>query len=127
MSILVDSSIWIDYFRGNDQTGTVDLLIDENLVFTNDLILAELVPALQVRRQRSLVALLHQIKRSPLAIDWQEIIAMQTTCLRNGVNGVGIPDLIIAQNAIQNGLNLLSVDRHFELMSRYLSLSLYEN
>ncbi len=42
MSVLVDSSVWIEYFRGGTQT-TIDSLIDENLVVVNDLILSELL------------------------------------------------------------------------------------
>jgi predicted nucleic acid-binding protein len=126
MNTLVDSSIWIDYFRGNGPTEIVDLLIEENNIFTNDLILAELLPALQVRREKRLISLLRQIKQHPVEIDWQDIIAMQFTCMRNGINGVGIPDLIVAQNAIQNGLYLLTSDKHFELLSRYLPLAIHE-
>lgn len=126
MSTLIDSSIWIDYFRGAGRTETVDLLIEENLVVSNDLVLAELIPALHLRRQKRLITLLRQVKRSPIVIDWEDITTMQITCIRNGVNGVGIPDLIIAQNAIQNDLRLLSSDKHFELMSRYVPLSLHE-
>ena len=44
MSILVDSSIWIDYFKGGNGSLELDSLIDENLVVTNDLILTELIP-----------------------------------------------------------------------------------
>jgi predicted nucleic acid-binding protein len=39
-----------------------------------------------------------------LQINWSEIIQWQTNCLAIGFNGVGIPDLLIAQNAKQNGL-----------------------
>jgi len=45
MNILVDTPVWIDYFRGTGSADLVDRLIEENLVATNDLILAELVPA----------------------------------------------------------------------------------
>jgi predicted nucleic acid-binding protein len=126
MSTLVDSSIWIDYFRGAGQTEMVDLLIEENLIVTNDLLLAELIPALHLRRQKRLITLLRQIKRNPVEIDWEDIISMQITCVRNGINGVGIPDLIIAQNAIQNDLHLLTSDKHFELLSKHVPLSLHE-
>jgi hypothetical protein len=44
MSVLVDSSIWIDYFRNTGKADALDVLIDENLVVVNDLILAELIP-----------------------------------------------------------------------------------
>ncbi|MDA1043788.1 MAG: PIN domain-containing protein [Verrucomicrobia bacterium] len=122
---LVDSSIWIDYFRGQGQPDVVDLLIEDNLVVANDLILAELIPALHLHKQKRLIALLREVKRHPIRIDWDDITQMQITCMRNGVNGVGIPDLIIAQNAIQNDLHLLCSDKHFDLMSKYVPLSLY--
>ena len=50
---------------------------------------------------------------------------MQITCLRSGINGVGIPDLLIAQNAIQHDVQLLARDRHFALLSKYVPLSVY--
>ena len=125
MNTLVDSSIWIDYFRGTGPTEIVDLLIEENNIFTNDLILAELIPALQVRRQKRLISLLRQIKQFPVKTDWEGIIAMQVTCMQNGINDVGIPDLVIAQNAIQNDLYLLTSDKHFALLSKHIPLSLH--
>jgi predicted nucleic acid-binding protein len=50
---------------------------------------------------------------------------MQVVCLRNGINKVGIPDLILAQHAEQNGVSLFSLDKHFGLLSRHLPLMLY--
>ena len=122
MSVLVDSSVWIDYFRG-DEGDTLDTLIDENLAVTNDLILAEIVPPLRLRRQRKLIALLQAIDSPPLEIDWDDLIAMQVTCMKHGINKVGIPDLIIAQHAIQHDLQLFSRDKHFERMGRHLPLA----
>ena len=126
MNVLVDSSIWIDYFRGTGRTSVLDYLVDENLVVTNDLILTELVPALHVRRQKRLISLLGEVKRYPVDIDWDDIRQMQIICIRNGINGIGIPDLIIAQNVIQNDLHLLSADGHFASISKHVPLSLYE-
>jgi len=125
VSVLVDTSVWIDYFRGAGSATVVDRLIEENLVATNDLILAELIPPLHLRRERKLVALLREIRRHPVSIDWDDIIRMQISCLRQGVNGIGIPDLIIAQNAIQNRLELLAHDKHFALMSEHMPLSIH--
>ena len=55
MSVLVDTSIWIEYFRSGDSSAKLDFLIDENLIVINDLILAELVPSLRIRNQQKLV------------------------------------------------------------------------
>ncbi len=60
-----------------------------------------------MRKLSELTTLLREIKRQPMNIDWNGIIKMQTLCLNNGGNGVGIPDLIIAQNSIQGDLREL--------------------
>ena len=124
MNVLVDSSIWIAYFRGSDTADRMDWLISEGLIVTNDLILSELLPALLVRGERRLVHLLREVVRSPLTPDWNEVIEMQTVCLQNGINKVGIPDLLIAQHARQYHLYLYTLDRHFTLISQYISLEI---
>ncbi len=124
MPVLVDTSVWIDYFRSGGDSQKLDLLIDEDVVVTNDLILAELVPFLKVRNQRKIVALLYHIHKLNLFIDWGQIIAFQYQCLRNGINGIGVPDLIIAQNATQNRCEIYSLDKHFSLMKDVLDLQL---
>lgn len=125
MKVLVDSSVWVAYFRGTSDLPALDWLIEEDLVITNDIILAELTPPLLVRGERRLARLLRGIERLPLTLDWDGIIQMQVTCLRNGINNVGIPDLIIAQHAIQNGISLFSLDKHFPLLSKHIPLNLH--
>jgi predicted nucleic acid-binding protein len=124
MSVLVDTSIWIGYFRSGDHCENLEYLIDENLIVINDLILAELVPSLKVRNQRKLIELLRSIRNLLVSIDWDQIIEYQFRCLRNGLNGIGIPDLILAQNAKQHNCEIYSLDNHFELMKDILKLKL---
>ena len=124
--ILVDTSIWIDYFKGMESSLPLMTLIDSNSICTNDLILAELLPSLKIRKETELVRLLESVERYSIRIDWKEIISMQVYNLKNGINKVGIPDLIIAQNAIQNDLKLYAKDKHFSLMKKHISLKIYE-
>jgi predicted nucleic acid-binding protein len=124
MSVLVDTSIWVKYFRNGNNLKRLDLLIDENLVVTNDLILAELLPFLKIRKQRKIVDLLNNVNKLPLRIKWDEIIDYQVKCLKKGVNGVGIPDLIIAQNAKQNDCEIYSTDKHFKLLKNIISIKI---
>jgi predicted nucleic acid-binding protein len=124
MSVLVDTSVWVKYFRSGNNSEKLDFLIDENLIVTNDLILAELIPFLRVRKQRKLTNLLLNINRLNLSINWGQIIEYQYKCLKNGLNGVGIPDLIIAQNAKQNNCEIYSLDNHFSLMKEILTLKI---
>jgi predicted nucleic acid-binding protein len=125
MSVLVDSSIWIEYFRGSMNDERLGFLIEENLVVVNDLILAELIPALHVRRQRKLIGLMREIICPPLQLEWADLIQMQVACLKHGINKVGIPDLVIAQHAIQNHLELYTRDKHFKLIAQHVPLSLH--
>ena len=124
MSVLVDTSVWVEYFRSGNNSEELDFLIDENLIVTNDLILAELIPFLKVRKQKKLTNLLLNINRLNLSINWGQIIEYQYKCLKNGLNGVGIPDLIIAQNAKQNNCEIYSLDNHFSLMKDILTLKI---
>lgn len=125
MSVLVDSSVWIEYFRGSDDRGKLDFLIEDNLVVVNELILVELIPVLHLKRQLKLISLMHEIACPPLAIDWDDLTQMQIKCLRGGINNIGIPDLMIAQHAIQNHLELYSHDKHFMLLAKLLPLMMH--
>lgn len=120
MDVLIDTSVWIDYFRGNGNSKDLDFLIDENLIAINEIILAELVPYLKLKKQTKVINLLHDVNKIPLRIDWNEIIEFQVKCLKSGTNGVGIPDLIIAQNARQNSCTVYSLDKHFRLLTHAL-------
>ena len=123
--ILVDTSIWIEFFKGNTETVILNELIDSNNLCVNDLILAELIPAINHKRESELKELLLKVTKTKLDINWNKIIKMQTLNLRNGINKVGIPDLIIAQNAIEGNLELFSKDAHFELMSKLHGIRLF--
>ena len=126
MPVLVDTSIWVEYFRNGANSEKLDFLIDENLIVINDLILAELIPYLKIRNQRKLITLLNHIKKLPLSINWDQIIEYQIKCLKNGLNGIGIPDLIIAQNAKQHLCEIYSLDNQFKLMIDIMKLQLIE-
>lgn len=125
MRVLVDSSVWIDYFRAGRHAVDLEALLDDNRIATNDLILAELIPPLRRQRQARLINLLRELEREPVQPDWDEIVRLQTTCLRHGLNGVGIPDLLIAQHAMQHDLQLMARDRHFRQLARHTPLQLH--
>ncbi|MBI4825704.1 MAG: PIN domain-containing protein [Nitrospirae bacterium] len=124
MPVLVDTSVWIEYFRNGNDFERLDFLIDENLAVTNDLILAELVPFLKIRKQKNIIELLDNINKLQLRIKWDEIIDYQVQCLKKGANGVSIPDLVIAQNAKQNDCEVYSMDKHFKLLKNIVNIKI---
>ncbi len=125
MSVIIDTSIWVEYFRNGNNLEKVDFLIDENLVATNDLIIAELTPFLKVKKQKNLIDLLNAISKLIIHINWDQLIDLQYQCLRNGLNGVGIPDLIIVQNAMENNAKIYSIDKHFLSMADFLDVKIF--
>ncbi|MCP3901973.1 MAG: PIN domain-containing protein [Desulfobacteraceae bacterium] len=122
--ILVDSSVWVDYFKSGKNSNKLDYLIDENILVINDLILSELIPFLKIKRQKKVINLLNSINRLELTINWDQIVNYQYKCLSTGINGVGIPDFIIAQNAIQNNCAVYSLDKHFKMIEKVINLKL---
>ncbi|MDR0448393.1 MAG: PIN domain-containing protein [Treponema sp.] len=125
MNNLVDSSVWIEYFRGNEKYLFINDLINNNTICTNDIILTELLPSIIHKKEHKLAELLSCIKKYELNIDWQEIRGIQLLNIQNGTNNIGVSDIIIAQNCIQNELKIIVNDKHFEAMARYIPLKIF--
>ena len=89
MSIIVDSSIWIDYFKSGENSEKLDYFIDENIIIVNDLILAELIPFLKLKKQEKIIQLLKSINRLELDINWHQLVDFQYTCLKTGLTVLG--------------------------------------
>lgn len=125
--ILVDSSVWIDFFR-NKPTLQAEWL-DRNLgvagLVVGDLILAEVLQGFKddkgFNEARRLLGQLEQrnIGGSDLAIE----AARNYRKLRAaGVTVRGTVDVLIATRCLVDGLQLLHSDRDFEAFERRLGL-----
>ena len=125
MNHLVDSSVWIEYFKGNPKYSFLTTLISNNAICTNEIILTELLPSIIHKKEHKLAELLNCIKKYVLIIDWQEIRNIQLLNLKHGNNNIGISDIIIAQNCMQNKLKVIVHDKHFETMAKYIPLEIY--
>jgi len=125
VNILVDSSAWIEYFKGNKNFSFLSALIMDNAICTNDIILTELLPLIIFKKQHKLAELLNEIKKYELTIDWEEIRSIQLLNIRHGNNHIGISDIIIAQNCMQSGLRVIAHDKHILAMSKYLPIEIY--
>ncbi len=123
--VLVDSSVWISYFRTNKHKKDIEYLLDEKLVITNELILVEVIPALKLHNKLKLISVLENIEKLPLNINWKDIRNTKVNFLKQGVSGIGIVDMIIAQNAVDNNADIFSEDKHFKHLQKVLNFSLY--
>jgi predicted nucleic acid-binding protein len=121
--VLIDSSVWIEYFKAGG-IEKLDRLIEEDLACINELILTELAPVLVLKNEPEVLEGLKTISLIPLNIDWDIVRDYQLMNLKNGINKVGIPDLIILQQVIDEKITLFSFDRHFRLMRSQLNFDL---
>jgi predicted nucleic acid-binding protein len=125
--ILVDSSVWVDYFRGalTAQTNKLDRLLGREPLAIGDLILAEVLQGFDSKRdfkaaQRLLTTLLIvEIGGREIAIQ----AARNYRLLRgHGVTGRKTIDTMIATRCIESGFELLHSDIEFDAFAAYLGL-----
>jgi predicted nucleic acid-binding protein len=125
--ILVDSSVWIDYFGGTASRATdqLDALLGVEPLVTGDLILTEVLQGFAAEREfREARALLDSFEVVPLAGREVCLEAAQNfrTLRRKGVTIRKTIDTIIATFCIRNGYVLLHDDRDFDAFVEHLGL-----
>ncbi|WP_028312306.1 type II toxin-antitoxin system VapC family toxin [Derxia gummosa] len=125
--ILVDSSVWIDFFRGSitPQSERLDALLGNEPLAVGDLILAEVLQGFgndrDFNQARRLFATLDVITLGGEAIALQA--ARNYRALRaQGVTARKTIDTIIATRCIEDDLRLLCSDRDFEPFVEFLGL-----
>jgi predicted nucleic acid-binding protein len=129
--ILVDSSVWIDYFKGTitPQTEKLDQLLGRETLFTGDLILTEVLQGFTHDRD------FNRATRMMTSLTIVELggreIAIQAArnfrILRNrGVTIRKTIDTVIATRCIEDGYRLLHNDRDFDPFARHLGLRVVE-
>ena len=126
--ILVDSSVWIDYFNDvtTPQTEKLDALLDVEPLLIGDLILAEVLQGFRYDKD------FREAKRILTCLDVVELggqeIAIQAAKNYRVLRTYGATvrktiDSIIATRCIESGYDILHSDRDFDPFEKYLGLS----
>lgn len=125
--ILVDSSVWIDYFRGtvNERTTKLDELLGQETLAIGDLILTEVLQGFDNEREfrevRSILTSLTVVELGGLEVAIQA--AKNFRVLRRlGVTVRKTIDTVIATRCIKDGYDLLHNDRDFDPFAKHLGL-----
>ena len=125
--ILVDSSVWIDYFKGtiNAQTEKLDSLLGREPLAVGDLILTEVLQGFKSERDfneaKSMLTSLMVVELGGLKIAIQA--AKNFRALRAfGVTVRKTIDTVIATRCIESGYDLLHNDRDFDAFAEHLGL-----
>ena len=125
--ILVDSSVWVDFFRGNT-TAEVDLLdnlLGRERIAVGDLIMVEVLQGFRATRD------FNQARKTLAAFDLVELggfdIAMKAAKNFRALQTLGYTvrktiDTIIATRCIESGYVLLHSDRDFDPFAKHLGL-----
>ena len=124
MNYIIDSCVWIDFFVRKMHFEEISSLLIDNVAYTNDAILSELLPSARKNKELDFIECLSGIDTLSLEIDWNEVQEIQYECLKSGINKIGLIDIVIAQNATQNEMGIFSTDRHMELLSRKMGFKL---
>jgi predicted nucleic acid-binding protein len=126
--VLVDTSVWIAFFREKSSTAAkaLDTLLEEGEVCICGLIEAELIPGLRQNDRERVRSLLASVSRLEIPPDiWSQIIKIQENALALGLGPFSIPDLLLTSLAVRNEIPVFSLDRHFVDLSRLTSLTLW--
>ena len=127
--ILVDSSVWIDFFNGHRtwQTNLLDNLLSDVPIIIGDLILAEILQGFRSDNDNESAKSylsdfpFHQMGGYQVAVQ----SAQNYRILRKkGVTVRKTIDVIIGTYCILEGLRLLHNDRDFDPMVSHLSLKI---
>jgi predicted nucleic acid-binding protein len=125
--ILVDSSVWIDYFRGTltPQTNRLDTLLGSEPVATGDLILTEVLQGFRIDRDFNQA---RKLLTSLIVIDLGgRDMAIQAAKNFRVLRSLGVTirktiDTVIATRCIQDNYRLLYSDRDFDPFVVHLGL-----
>ncbi len=125
--VLVDTSVWIEFFRGG-AAGVVDRLdelINGGVVFTAGIVLAELLQGARADRE---VGVIEDMKDSfPVLVEdataWIRAGNLSRELRRTG-KMVHLADCLIAILAADNGCRVASLDVHFQAISAVVPIEL---
>lgn len=125
--IIVDSSVWIDYFNGNDipEVAKLDRLLGQELLGVGDLILTEVLQGFRQDKEyqtakRLLTSLtVFEMLGAEMAIESAENFR---TLRKKGITVRKTIDVMIATFCIENGYSLLFTERDFDPFVEHLGL-----
>lgn len=125
-SVLVDTSAWIHYFRGNEPfCAKVGQLLDADRICTTGIIIAELLQGAKSEKERRTLRSFASV--FPVIGDaaslWIEAGDLSARLRGQGLT-IGLADCFIAVAALNNKIPVLTEDQHFAELHRQTGLTL---
>lgn len=127
MPILVDSSVWIDFFNGAEtaEVDALDRLLGSEALLVGDLILAEVLQGF--RDDRHWTTARDALLRFPVVTIGGREVALEGARHYRALRALGVAvrktiDCLIATYCLREDLDLLHADRDFEPFAEHLGL-----
>lgn len=120
MSVLVDTSVWVDYLRraGTGRADELDHLLDAEHVVMCGPVLAELVAGLSESDEVRVRPRLEALPWVALSLGaWSRVGEVSRT-MRSSGTPVALTDIEIAVAAVEAGADLWSFDADFERLAQ---------
>ncbi len=117
--VLVDTSIWIELFISTSRAGDeLERLLKEDTVWTCGIVAFELLQGVKSEREKSIImdTLLNLEYIEMSWSHWQKAADMSIKIKKNGLT-LPLSDLFIASIAIEHGLQVFTLDKHFKKIS----------
>jgi len=113
--ILVDTTIWIEFFRGKSKIADhLEMLLTENPVWTCGVVMFEVLQGIKSEGEKnkilSILAILPYVEMTKRL--WQSAAELSILLKKKGVI-LPLSDIFIAAIAIENDLSIYTLDHHF--------------
>ena len=125
--IVVDTTVWIDFFRAKDTDQTMKLrrLIGRELILIGDIVLVEILQGVRddaqaARVEQALGA--HRVEPMLSAVLAPKVASNYRLLRAKGITVRKTIDMIIGTFCIEGGHALLHADRDFDTMHDHLGL-----
>lgn len=115
-NILVDTSVWIKFFRPDTATGNLlEILLSEYSVVTCGIVLFELMQGVKSDKEKTVImnALSGLPFREMNEQLWLKSAELSSSLKKKGLT-LPLSDIFIAAIAIEHDLSVFTLDRHFE-------------
>jgi predicted nucleic acid-binding protein len=130
--VIVDTTIWIDFFKGRETPGVVrleQLLAAEVDVFTTGIIVQEVLSGIRDEKDREEVKedLDRFILVMPSLTSHVQAAGIFDGCRKKGITIRSLVDCLIAALAIEYDLKILENDRDYSFIAQVFPLRIQEH
>ena len=122
---LIDTTVWVDYLRGRDDSvrDRVASMVNEDRAFTAEIIILEILRGAKSEKEyRMLQEDFLALPRLSMDSETWEIAWRNSFLFRKRGLNIPIVDTLVSSLAIRHGCTLVHADRHFSQLPQYVQI-----